>query len=150
MFLMLALQTLKKKYQSLKSDLQKLDPREIVALPAAVRAILAEPLSIRQAEEEVRRMLQTRAQSFLYLARTQVYEKPGNPYRKLLSIAGCEYADLEREVQNQGVEQTLEGLAGAGAYLTSEEYKGKKAVTRGRESFFVTPNDFECFAAGPG
>ena len=145
-----AFQTLNEKYRTLKSDLKKLDPREILALPSAVRAVLAEPISIRQAEEEVKKRLQTRAQSFLEFARTQVYEKPANPYRKLLRIAGCDYPDLEREVQTQGVEQALERLAGAGVYLTSEEYKGKKPVVRGRESFFVVPEDFRCSDTGPG
>jgi len=34
-------------------------------------------------------------------------------------------------------------LAGEGVYLTSDEYKGKKEVVRGAESFLVSPGDFE-------
>jgi len=134
---MLDVQTLKRRYRTPTSDLKKLDPREIFALPAAVRAVLAEPISIRQAEEEVKKRLQTRAQSFLDLARTLVYEKRASPYCKLLRIAGCDYAELEGAVRTQGLEQALEQLANAGVYLTSDEYKGKKPVIRGRESFFL-------------
>lgn len=140
---------LKRGYRTLRSDLKKLDPREVLALPAAVRAVLAEPISLSQAEDEVRKRLHGRAQSFLDFARTEVFEKRRNPYHRMLKSAGCDYADLEQEVQKQGVERALERLALAGVYLTSEEYKGKKPVVRGQESFSVVPEDFECHDPGP-
>ena len=141
---------LQKTYRTLRSDLKKLDPREILALPGAVRTVLAEPISLSQAEDEVRKRLNIRVRSFLDFARTEVFEKHTSPYFRLLKMAGCDYADLEREVQKQGLEQALERLALAGVYLTPEEYKGKIPVVRGHESFSVAPEDFRCQQPGPG
>jgi hypothetical protein len=147
---MIDLETLGQRFWALTSELKALTPKEMSTLTGAVRAYLAEPISIAQAEEEVKRKLETRAQRFLELARAQIYERPSSPYLKLLRAAGCEHGDLQREVQTRGVEKALEQLAGAGVYLTSAEFKGKEPVVRGRESFTFSPGDFVYSNVGPG
>ena len=117
--------TVKQRFRALTSELKALTPKEMSALTGAVRAFLADPIPPAQAEEEIKRKLETRAQCFLELARAQIYEQPASPYLKLLRAAGCEHAYLEREVLTRGVEQALEQLARAGVYLTSAEFKGK-------------------------
>ena len=77
------------------------------------------------------------------MIRTQVYGCPNHPYLRLLKHAGCDFSDLQQQVQRQGLENTLKELARAGVYLTSEEFKGKKEVIRGGQSFRVSPKDFE-------
>lgn len=126
----------------LGARLKALYPKETLTLPAAVRDFLAEPVTIARAEEEIKQRLETRARRFLEFARAHIFEQPASPYLRLLRFAGCAYADLEREVETHEVEQALRRLARAGVYFTSEEYKGKKPVVRGGESFTVSPGDF--------
>jgi hypothetical protein len=83
------------------------DLKQGLALPAAVRSFLAEPLTIAQAEEEVKTRLANREQNFLDFVHTAVHERLENPYRRLLRLAGCEFADLENEVRRRGLEPTL-------------------------------------------
>jgi hypothetical protein len=76
------------------------------------------------------------------LADSQIYGSPNSPYLKLLRHAGCDLSDLDRQVRRHGLEPTLAKLAGEGVYLTSDEFKGKSEVVRGKESFRVSPRDF--------
>ncbi len=94
------------------------------------------------AEEKIKRDLERREENFLEVARTQIYERRESPYLKLLRPAGCEFADLQAHVRQHGLERTLEKLAEEGVYLTSDEFRGKKEVRRGRKSFQVFPGDF--------
>jgi hypothetical protein len=45
-------------------------------------------------------------------------------------------------VHRHGLEKTLEKLAEEGVYFTSDEFRGKQEVVRGRENFRVSPRDF--------
>jgi len=69
----------------------------------------------------------------------------GTPFvdAQLLKHAGCELSDLQTQFHRHGLEETLVRLAGEGVYLTSDEFKGKKEVVRGAESFLVSPGDFK-------
>ncbi|HEY1371105.1 MAG TPA: hypothetical protein VGH50_01435 [Candidatus Binatia bacterium] len=126
------------------------DLKQGLALPAAIRSFLAEPLTIAKAEEEVKTRLANRERNFLDFVRAAVYERPESPYRRLLRIAGCELAELESEIHRHGLEPTLAKLAAAGVYLTSSEYKGKRPVVRGGESFYVAPEAFQGSLSTPG
>jgi hypothetical protein len=132
---------LRETFEGFKSDLVKI--KRSLALPAALPRFLRDPLTVPKAEEEIRRLLDTRADRFLELARREIYERPDSAYLKLLRHAGCDFSDLHRQVHRQGLEETLIELAKAGVYLTSDEFKGKKEVVRGGESFRVSPGDFE-------
>jgi hypothetical protein len=139
---MIALKRFSAQVSHVAARLRALYPQDALTLPAAVRAFLAEPVSIARAEKEIRQKLENRGPRFLEFARVHIFEQPASPYLKLLRIAGCEYADLEREVATRELEQVLARLARAGVYFTSEEYKGKKPVVRAGESFTVLPGDF--------
>lgn len=132
---------LKETYHGLKSDLVKLNSS--LSLAAALPKFFRERVTLQRAEEEIKRLLDTRIARFFELARTQIYKCPDSPYRKLLKHAGCEFADLQAQVQRHGLEETLVKLAGEGVYLTSDEFKGKTEVVRGGSSFRVSPKDFE-------
>jgi hypothetical protein len=136
-------EALAKHCRQFKSDFKNFDIRGRFALYAEVREFLRERITVQQAKDEVRISLDQRAERFLMLARTHIYERPGSPYLKLLKIAGCELSDLEALVRRHGIEPALERLAAEGVYLTSDEFKGKKEIVRGARSFRVTPEDFE-------
>lgn len=112
-------------------------------LAFALRKFFGERVTLRRAEEEIKRALETREERFLELIRTEVYGRPASPYFKLLTEAGCAFGDLRSYVGRHGLEGALEKLASEGVYLTSEEFKGKKEVVRGRLSFRTSPEDFQ-------
>ena len=130
--------SLKDHYYQLKSDLNKFKN----AL-AAVPGIYRERVTLRQAEEQIKWLLETRVERFLELARLQIYERPDSPYLRLLKHARCDFSDLQAQVRRHGLERTLAALAKEGVYLTSAEFKGKTEVVRDGDCFTVSPKDFE-------
>jgi len=127
--------------QRLRSDLRKVktDLALVVALPQFFR----DQITVQRAEEEIKRLLDTRVERFLKLVRTQIYERPASPYLRLLKHAGCDFSDLQTQVHRNGLEGALVELAREGIYLTSDEFKGKKDVIRGGQTFRVSLRDFE-------
>jgi len=132
---------LKQRWRRLKSDFDNVTRtlRLAVALPGHFR----KPITLEQAQLEIKRLLETREDRFLGMVRSEIYGRKGSPYLRLLQYAGCDYADIEAGVRRDGLEVTLAKLAAAGVYLTSEEFKGKIDVMRGSESFRVSPRDFD-------
>ncbi len=99
-------------------------------------------LSVAEAKLEIQSYLACRNETFLELVRSRIYAAPGNPYLRLLRRADCDFSDFRSHVLNHGLEATLERLAREGVYLTSDEFKGKREVIRGVESFRVSPAAF--------
>ncbi len=99
---------------------------------------LRQPLATDEARAILRHRLERRAADFLGLIHG-IFASPAHPYRRLLQLAGCEYGDVERLVAGEGVEGALEALLRRGVYLTVEEFKGRRPVTRGGVSFQVDP-----------
>jgi hypothetical protein len=144
------LRELKNRYRELKIEIKNVNLRSTFALAGAVRRFVSERVTLERAEREVKATLESRGQIFLDLARARIYARPGSPYLKLLKFAGCEYADLATHVRRDGLEATLEELAGQGVYLTADEAKGKKEVMRGSLSFRVSPADLRNDLSSPG
>ena len=134
---------LKSRYDRLKSSLRDANLSGSFALTASVRRFLSETVTLERAKEELRASVADREDRFLGLVRARVYSRPFSPFLKLLRRCGCDYADLEHQVQRHGLEAALERLAVEGVYLTAEEAKGKKEVVRGTESCRVDPRDLE-------
>ena len=65
---------------------------------------------------------------------------PSHPYRALLRHAGCEYGDVEALTRRDGLEAALGTLYRAGVYLTVDEFKGRRPVTRGDATIVVNPD----------
>ena len=135
-------------HSQLRSDFDKF--RKTANLIASLPRFFRATVTLNQAKEEIRRLLDNRNEAFLELIRARVYENRRSPYLRLLKFVGCEFADLRAQVIRDGLERTLEQLAAEGAYLTSDEYKGKKEVVRGGFSFQVSPGDFEVSGSMPG
>jgi hypothetical protein len=115
---------------------------ETYNLVFALRAFYSDRITVKDAEEQIRQALDTREERFLELMRREVYGRPAGPYCKLLAHAGCALGDLQASVRRYGLEGALGKLASEGVYLTSDEFKGKKDVVRGRLSFRTSPEDF--------
>ena len=140
--------SLKANFRQLSSDW--VNVKQTLTLVAALPKFFRDRVTLRQAEAEIKRLLDTRVERFLRLTREQIYQRRESPYLMLLKQAGCEFSDLQNHVQRNGLEETLAKLAGEGVYLTSDEFKGKKGVVRGKLSFHVSPQDFERRGASAG
>lgn len=139
---------LRENYHQLKSDL--VNVKRTLSLAAALPRFFRERITLQQAEEEIKRLLDTRMERFLEMVRSQIYERPETPYLRLLKHTGCEFSDLETSVNRHGLGETLAKLAGEGVYFTSDEFKGKTEVVRGGMAFSVSPRDFERRDSSPG
>jgi hypothetical protein len=103
-----------------------------------VRELLRHPVTVEEARATVTGRLTSRAPDFLAMAR-RIYARPSSPYARLLVGAGCAYADLERMVIRDGLEPALLALYRAGVYLSSDEFKGRRPVSRGGITLEIDP-----------
>ncbi len=138
---MISFNALKRNYSQLRSDLRSANLKRVFILAKALPDFLRERITVQRAEEEIKRALSSREDRFLETVRAQVYKRPSSPYLRLLKYAGCEFSDLRTYIHQHGLEGTLEQLAREGVYLTADEFKGKKEVLRGADSFLVSPMD---------
>ncbi len=118
---------------------------EIVAgvkLVAGLPGFLRNSISASEAREVLRQRLERREADFLRLVRRTVYEFPASPYRELLKLAGCEFGDVEKLVQQDGIEGTLRALFRGGVYVTTNEIKGRQPLVRGSRRFAFKPARF--------
>ena len=102
-----------------------------------LQAFLRTPLSLAQARAILQHRLARREADFLTLFRQSIYPNRASPYRALLKLAGCEYGDVERLVQREGVEGGLRALLRQGVYLTVDEFKGRTPLVRGSATIAV-------------
>jgi hypothetical protein len=108
-----------------------------------LKGFLKEPLTLEQSREIIRQRLQNREQNLLTMVKRAIYDYKASPYLKLLELAGCEYADFEKMVLSDGIEPTLHRLRENGVYISIEELKGKKEVSRGGRVFKFKESDFD-------
>jgi hypothetical protein len=103
-------------------------------------AYLKNPVNPDEARLELPARFPQRGAGFLTIARDLIYGCAWSPYRRLLASAGCEYGDLERLVNREGLDAALLMLFRQGVYLTVDEYKGRRPVVRGSTVLDVTPD----------
>ena len=125
------------------------DTQSVAAFLLTLKDFLRHPITVADAEAEVRRRIAARAERFLSLVEARVFGRAENSYSRLFKHAGCDFADLAGYVRRDGLEKTLERIAAAGVYLTPDEFKGKREVVRGRDRFFVGAKDLDAFEALP-
>jgi hypothetical protein len=104
-----------------------------------VPGFLRRPVDLPAAHAILARRLARREAAFLALARQAIYGSARSPYRALLRLAGCEYGDLETLVRRTGVEGALRALLRHGVYLTVDELKGRRSLTRGATTIALDP-----------
>ncbi len=114
-----------------------------------LKAFLDKPITLYISQKIIRQRLQQRRQNLLLMVRKTVYQNRRSPYMKLLEIAGCEYGDFEKLVNAEGVDGALKALCEKGVYISIEEFKGKKEISRGGRTFRFKESDFDNpFVAG--
>ncbi|MBI4526400.1 MAG: hypothetical protein HY695_21585 [Deltaproteobacteria bacterium] len=107
-----------------------------------IPSFLGNRWNLDEARSTLRQRLERRESDFLALMGKTVYANAASPYRRLLSVCGCEYRDLQRMVRQDGVEGTLQALYTEGVYLTMDEFKGRRSVVRGSATFELNPDEF--------
>jgi hypothetical protein len=108
-----------------------------------LRGFLREPITLEQSRQIIKQRLEDREKNLLTIVRRGIYENRSSPYLKLLELVGCEYGDFEKMVQSDGIEPTLQKLAREGVYVSIEEFKGMKELTRGGKAFKFKESDFD-------
>lgn len=99
--------------------------------------LLRRPIGLDQAKATIANRRRNRTADFLALVKKAIYENPHSPYLRLLKASGCEFGDLAKLVNRNGVEGALGVLLRRGVYLTVDEFHGRRAVTRGSTSFVL-------------
>lgn len=110
---------------------------------AALPGFLRRRMTLHEATTIFRQRMANRGENLLEMFKGAIYDNPGSPYLPLLKLAGCDYADIERGVREQGVEPTLAALRDAGVYITYEEFTGRVPLVRGGREI---PRRFNAFA----
>jgi hypothetical protein len=108
-----------------------------------LRGFLKEPCTLSHCREMIKLRLENRVPNLLSLVKLSIYENKNSPYLKLLQLIGCEYGDFEKMVLCEGVEGSLQKLAGEGVYISIEEFKGKKEVVRSGKVLKFKESDFD-------
>jgi hypothetical protein len=117
-------------------------------LLAGLPFLLRRPMQPERARVLLQQRLDQRESDFLALVQQTIYENSNSPYKQLLEAVGCEFGDLKRNVEAEGVEGALEALYREGVYLTVDEFKGRQPVTRGSRTIHVEPGRLRNPAAG--
>ena len=97
---------------------------------------------VTDADTAIRRQFENREPAFLNSVRRVVFDRPGNPYRRMFELAGCSYEDFADAVRRDGLESALAAVQRAGVYLTHDELKGKTEIVRSGEHI---PSDDRSF-----
>jgi hypothetical protein len=107
-----------------------------------LRAYLRNTTTLEQARAAIASRLASREEALLRVAERGFFGHAHSPYRELLRIAGCEYADFRALVRSHGIEGTLRALREAGVYFTFEEFKGRQPVVRDGREIAVREDQF--------
>lgn len=116
--------------------------RRAVGVARGLRRITADPVTIGEARSVVRQEVATRPQRLLAALDALVWPYPASPLARLLGAVGAERGDVARLVEDHGVVGALEHLRDLGAYVSYEEFQGRRPIVRGSTSFDVSPADF--------
>lgn len=92
---------------------------------------------------EIASRLAQRDATMLRMLERGVYGQRDNVYRQLLTHAGVSMPDIRQLVATHGVEGTLTQLHDAGVYITLDEFKGRRPVTRGSLHVATTAASFD-------
>lgn len=110
---------------------------------SGLKSFLRTPISVEEAKAGIRQRMQMRHDLFLQKIEQTIFAYPRSPYLQLLRQAGCELGDIQSLVKREGIEGTLHQLRQAGIYVTFEEFKGRKPVVRGSQTFAFRDTDFD-------
>ena len=116
--------------------------RGLVRFGLKLHGFLDETLSLDEAKRRIETGVSSRCENFLYKLKSAVLHNPRSPYRILLEAAGCEFGDIERLVEKEGLDGSLRILAESGVYLSYDEFKCRIPTIRGSQTFVFQEQDF--------
>jgi len=118
--------------------------RTFAAFPRALHRFTQRPrLTVAAAEAIIRARMVQRETNFLRLVEHGVFGWPVSPYLPLFRQAGCEFGDVQRLMQDKGLDGALLDLRAAGVYVEFEEFKGRRPIRRGHVDLPVTGGSFD-------
>lgn len=106
-------------------------------------SFLARRVDASEAQQALRRRMDTRGRRFLRMLERAVFNYPPSPYRRLFELADCTYADVAETLHRKGLEGTLHDLYEAGVYVTFDEFKGRQPIVRHGREVRAHPADFD-------
>ena len=112
-------------------------------LALGLRGFLRGTITMEESQRVIAERLRDRERNFLSLVQKGIYQNPKSPYLKLLELAGCQFGDVESQVNKEGIEGNLQKLLAAGVYVSWEEFKGRKEVVWGSQRFQFKQRDFD-------
>jgi hypothetical protein len=104
---------------------------------------LSETVSLEEGRQALVNSLADRETAMLRVLDRGVFRNPRSPYRKLMTHVGMEFPDVETLVRERGVEGALEQLGADGVWVSLEEFKGRKPITRPGLTIETRANDFD-------
>ena len=105
-------------------------------LPKYVRR----PHRLQESREELAARLENREANFLAVLKRAVFNNPASPYLELFKLAGCDFGDAEKLVNEYGLEAALHELFKAGIYLTVDSFKGRCLAELNGKKVTVNPD----------
>ncbi len=108
-----------------------------------LRGFFKDTISLEEAKKIVTWRMAHREELFLSIVKKGIYQYKRSPYLKLLNLAQCEFADLEKMVKKKGIEPTLRKLKEEGVYISFEEFKARKPTVRSGKVFHFKEADFD-------
>jgi len=109
---------------------------------SGMREFLKDKITVEESIEEMQRRLENREENFLLMLE-RVYSNKKSPYYRIFNTVGYEFKDIKSLVDSSGLEGTLKQLADEGAYVTIEEFKGKKEWVRKGKRIKFSESDFD-------
>ncbi len=114
---------------------------------SGMRDFLKGTITVEESIEEMQRRLESREENFLLMLE-RVYNNKKSPYYRIFKAVGYEFNDIKSLVDSSGLEGTLKQLASEGAYITIEEFKGKKEWVRKGKHVQFSESDFDNIFTG--
>lgn len=108
-----------------------------------LRPFLAHPLDLVGARRSLERQLAAREECFADILARGIFGQQASPYRQLFAWAGIALGDVAALLAAEGLEATLAKLYDAGVYVTLDEFKGRRPITRPGLVWPVRVEDFD-------
>jgi hypothetical protein len=119
------------------------DIKMYVRFAAGLRSFVHATMTQDEAKAIVRERLARREINFLRLIEKGVFGYARSPYLPLFKMAQANYGDIQKMVQQKGLDDTLGALRKAGVYVSFEEFKGRQPIVRNGTVIPVQAGDFD-------
>lgn len=124
-------------------------PRAYLNFALGLRSYLRNTVTEADVQKTLLEQVANREENFIKILKTNVFDYPRSPYLPLFNAAKLTHADVQKMVEQQGLETTLEELYEAGVYITFEEFKGRVPIKRGTVEFHPKDSDFDSLNLTP-